>query len=192
VERQSGADVLGLRRSHPWVLLGAVPRHHIPDQAGHQPDARADPEGPAPAPVQQKIGDEGAAQFLRPRRPRRRSIRWPTRVPGRDPAATTRLAADKSRLRPFPERSASASRRTNAKEMLEGAMAVRPKSTPHQMVASARTRRGPKRSARRPVGAWNRAYPNVKALKTQPSWIALRWNSLMMALPETDMLTRFR
>ncbi len=66
--------------------------------------------------------------------------------------------------------------------MPEGAMAVRPRNTAHQMVASARTLRGPKRSARRPVGAWNRAYPSVKTLKTQPSWIWLRWNSCSMEL----------
>ena len=59
VLRQSGADVFGLARGHPGMLLGAVPRHQIPDQARRQPDGRADPEGPAPAPVQQKIGDEG-------------------------------------------------------------------------------------------------------------------------------------
>ncbi len=59
MERQSGADVLGLLRSHPRMLLGAVPRHQIPDQACRQPDGRADPEGPAPAPVQHKIDDEG-------------------------------------------------------------------------------------------------------------------------------------
>ena len=57
--RQSGPDVFGLPRSHPGMLLGAVPRQQVPDQARRQPDRRADPEGPAPAPVQQKIGDEG-------------------------------------------------------------------------------------------------------------------------------------
>ncbi len=65
-------------------------------------------------------------------------------------------------------------------------------ATTHHHEASSRTRRVPQRSAAKPPGTMNSAYPSRNALKTRPSCAWDRPNSFMSSAPTTETLTRHR
>src|SRR5690349_11948641 len=84
-------------------------------------------------------------------------------------AATRRLLAGYTIDSPTPNKKRTATKTAREAAIFAGTNAVSAVNTAHHSVPKKRILLGPKRSARRPLGAWNNAYPTTQALKTQPS-----------------------
>src|SRR5258707_15733096 len=83
--------------------------------------------------------------------------------------ATNRFPAGYTTDSPIPRANRAASKMANDPAKPDGARPVNAVNIPHHTVPSPMTIRGPKRSAIRPAGAWNNAYPATNALAIQPN-----------------------
>ena len=105
-------------------------------------------------------------------------------------AQTTQLDAGYMTASPMPKVKRTAMRIGRTAVNAGDTHVIKAVNTAHQITAIDNVTRGPILSASQPPGAWKRAYPSTKALKTQPSWTFVRPKSLAMACPAMERLTR--
>jgi hypothetical protein len=150
---QSSLDERGLLRRDPGVVLGPVARQPIPDGAGRQADDRADPERGAPSVMQNDIGDQRRRDAGARAHAGKDDAVGQAALLGWNPVGHQPVGCGKQHGFARAQREAHGQQHQQQPAMPADSMAVSAVKTPHQRVPSARMRRGPKRSARRPAGA---------------------------------------